>query len=54
MEPRKYLLLTRDEEEAALQKILSDPDDEVSLALLQLHYQAMDTCDRNVQLESYN
>jgi len=53
MEPRKNLL-TREEEAEALKNILSDPDDEVSLRLLQLHYQAMDTCDQNVQLESYN
>lgn len=53
MEPRNNLL-TREEEAEALKNILSDPDDEVSLRLLQLHYQAMDTCDQNVQLESYN
>jgi len=47
-------LLTREEEADALKNILSDPDDEVSLRLLQLHYQAMNTCDQNVQLESYN
>jgi len=53
MEPRKNLL-TIEEEDEALQKILSDPDDDASLTLLQLHYQAMDTCDQNVQQESYN
>jgi len=54
MEPRMNLLLTREEEAEALKNILSDPDDEVSLTLLQLHYQAMDRCDQNVQQESYD
>jgi len=54
MEPRMNLLLTREEEADALQNILSDPDDDASLTLLQLHYQAMDTCDQNVQQESYD
>lgn len=37
-------LLTPVEEAECLKNLLSDPDDQVSQRLLQLHYEAMDPC----------
>jgi len=53
MKPKKQSLLNREEESELLKNISSDPDDDVSLRLLQLHYQEMDKFDQKTQQKSY-